>query len=85
MVGTITQLVMYLAIGFVEMFLATARMSLIAKNKTVAASGIVFIENMVYFAILYTILNTMQHNWPVFVAYSMGGSLGTFVNLRKGV
>jgi len=79
----LVQPITYLVIGFVEMFLATARTSLISKGKTVAAASVVFIENLIYFVILYQILNSIENNWPVFVAYSMGGSLGTFVNLKR--
>jgi len=83
MLVIIFQLVIYLIVGFVEMFLATARTSFIARGKTIAASAIVFVENILYFLILFQLINSIQHNWPVFVAYSMGGSLGTFVNLKK--
>jgi len=82
MIPTVIQLALYLIVGFIEMFIATARMSLIAKGKTLAASGIVFIENILYFMILYQLVTSVEHNWPVFIAYSMGGSLGTFVHLK---
>jgi hypothetical protein len=77
------QVVIYLLIGFVEMFLATARTSFISRGKTIQAASIVFFENIIYFAIIYQLVNSMQRGWPIFVAYSMGGSLGTFVNLKK--
>ncbi len=76
------QLAIYLVVGFVEMFIATQRMSLISKGKVFAASFVVFIENIIYFLILFQLISTMHTNWPIFVAYSMGGSLGTFVNLK---
>lgn len=79
----LVQPAIYLIVGFVEMFLATARTLLISKGKTLAATGVVFVENLTYFIILYQIINSIEHNWPIFVAYSMGGSLGTFVNLKK--
>jgi uncharacterized protein YebE (UPF0316 family) len=72
-------------VGFIEMFLATARTSLIAKGKGVSASAIVFLENVLYFIVLYQLINNLQNNWPVFISYSLGGSLGTLVNLKKGV
>jgi len=81
--ATIIQIVIYLLVGFVEMFLATARTSFIAKGKNFAAAAIVFIENILYFVVLIQLLNNLGNNWPVFIAYSTGGSLGTFVNLRK--
>ena len=84
MAGILIQLVIYLVVGFIEMFIATQRMSLIAKGKTVAAAGVVFVENLLYFIILFQLINNMNGHWPVFVAYSMGGSLGTFVNLKHG-
>jgi hypothetical protein len=77
------QIVLYLIVGFVEMFLATARTSFIAKGKNLHASAIVFVENILYFAILFQLVNNLQNNWPVFISYSTGGALGTFVNLRK--
>lgn len=77
------QIVVYLFVGFIEMFLATARTSFIAKGKTFSASVIVFIENILYFVILYQLINNLSNNWPIFISYSLGGSLGTFVNLKK--
>ena len=77
------QITLYLVVGFVEMFLATARTSFIAKGKNLHASAIVFIENMIYFAILFQLVDNIQNNWPVFISYSTGGALGTFVNLKK--
>jgi uncharacterized protein YebE (UPF0316 family) len=77
------QILLYLFIGFIEMFLATARTKLISRGKTIAASSVVFIENIIYFLIIYQLVKGMQDGWPIFVAYSMGGSLGTFINLKK--
>lgn len=84
MTGILIQLVIYLVVGFIEMFIATQRMSLVAKGKTLAAAVVVFVENLLYFLILFQLINNVNGHWPVFVAYSMGGSLGTFVNLRHG-
>ncbi|BCX14418.1 MAG: hypothetical protein KatS3mg088_101 [Patescibacteria group bacterium] len=83
MVSTIIQATTYLFIGFIEMFLATARTSLIAKGRNLSASIIVFIENLLYFFILYQLINQIERNIPVLISYSLGGSLGTFVNLKK--
>lgn len=78
------QPVLYLAVGFVEMFIITARTSLISKGKSFAASSVVFVETILYFVILSQLVNNVgNNNWFVFVAYAFGGSLGTFVNLRK--
>lgn len=77
------QIAIYLFVGFIEMFLATRRMALIAKGKKFSASAIVFVENILYFVILVQLINRLQDNWPIFVAYSMGGSLGTFVNFKN--
>jgi uncharacterized protein YebE (UPF0316 family) len=83
MVNTIIQAITYLFVGFIEMFLATARTSFIAKGKNFRAAGIVFVENLLYFFILYQLLNHLENNLPVLISYSLGGSLGTFVNLKK--
>jgi uncharacterized protein YebE (UPF0316 family) len=64
------------------MFIITARTSLISKGKKVAASSVVFIETILYFIILNQIVSNMGNNWHVFIAYAVGGSLGTFVNLK---
>ncbi len=42
--ATFIQILLYLLVGFVEMFLATARTSFIAKGKNLRASVIVFVE-----------------------------------------
>jgi len=81
--ATIIQIVVYLLVGFVEMFLATARTSFIAKGKNFSASAVVFLENIIYFFIILQFINNMHNNWPIFLSYSTGGALGTFVNLRK--
>jgi uncharacterized protein YebE (UPF0316 family) len=81
--ATVFQVIIYLLIGFVEMFLATARTSFISRGKTIQAATIVFFENIIYFAIIYQLVNNVQNGWPVFIAYSTGGSLGTFVHLKK--
>jgi len=83
MLNTILQAIIYLFVGFIEMFLATARTSLIAKGKTFSASAIVFIENILYFIILFQFINNLDNNWPIFISYSLGGSLGTFANLKR--
>ena len=83
--ASLIQILLYLFVGFVEMFLATARTSFIAKGKNLHASVIVFVENMLYFLILFQLIDSLQNNWPVFISYSTGGALGTFVNLKKSV
>ena len=80
--GVLLQSIVYLFVGFVEMFLATARTSFIAKGRTFSASMVVFIENILYFLILFQLINNLQNSWPVFISYSLGGSLGTLVNLN---
>lgn len=80
--GIIFQILFYLVIGFAEMFIVTARTSLIAKGRSVAASSVVFFETIIYFIILNQLVTKLGDNWPVFIAYSVGGSLGTFFNLR---
>lgn len=83
MFATILQATIYLFVGFIEMFLATARTSLIAKGRGISASAIVFVENILYFIILYQLINNLQNNWPIFISYSLGGSLGTLANLKR--
>jgi uncharacterized protein YebE (UPF0316 family) len=78
----IIQIVLFTVVGFVEMFVVTARTSLISKGKSTSASLVVFVEGMLYFVILSQIVSKLGNNWPVFIAYSAGGSLGTFVHLR---
>ena len=80
--ATILQILLYLGIGFVEMFIITARTSLISRGKKVAASSVVFVETILYFIILNQIITNIGTNWHVFIAYAAGGSLGTFVNLK---
>ncbi len=79
---TFIQIILYLVVGFVEMFLATQRTSFVARGKNLGASVIVFVENILYFLILFQLINNLGNNWPVFVSYSLGGSLGTFINLK---
>lgn len=81
--GIIFQILLYLLIGFIEMFIVTARTSLISKGKTIAASSVVFLESIVGLFILNQIVSNLGGNWSILIAYSMGGSLGTFVNLRR--
>jgi len=83
MLNTVIQAVIYLFVGFIEMFLATARTSFIARGRNFSASVVVFIENILYFFILYQLINHLENNLPVLISYSLGGSLGTFVNLKN--
>lgn len=85
MLNLVLQTIIYLFVGFIEMFLVTARTSLIAKGRGISASAVVFIENILYFLILYQIVNNIQNNWPIFISYSLGGSLGTLANLKREV
>ncbi len=79
----LVQALVYCAIGFVEMFLATQRTYWISKGQSTGAALLVFFENFIAFYIIYQTANSFQTNWPIFVAYSLGNSLGTFVNMEK--
>lgn len=79
----LVQLLVYAFIGFIEMFLASRRTYYISKDKNIQASGIVFIENIVFLLVFYQILNNINNNWPVAISYSLGGSLGTLFKLDR--
>lgn len=73
----------YCAIGFVEMFLATQRTYWISKGQSRGAALLVFFENFIALFVIYQAANNFTSNWPAFVAYAVGNSIGTFVNLEK--
>ena len=41
----------------------------------------VFLENLLGFYVLFRFIENLN-NWPIVLAYSLGASLGTFVNMR---
>ncbi len=73
----------YFAIGFLEMFLATQRTYWISKGRSLGAALLVFFENFIAFFIIYQISMNFGSNWPIFIAYAIGNSLGTYINLEK--
>jgi len=79
----ILQALLFAGVGFVEMFLATQRTYWISKDQSKGAALLVFFENFIAFFVIYQVANNLQNNWPIFIAYSLGNSFGTFVNLEK--
>lgn len=73
----------YFFIGFLEMFLATQRTYWISKGQSKGAALLVFFENFIAFYIIYQISNNLYNNWPLFIAYALGNSLGAYINLEK--
>ena len=77
------ELLLYFAIGFVEMFLATQRTYWISKGRSYAAALLVFFENFIAMFVIYKVSQGFYENFPMFIAYGIGNSLGTFINLEK--
>jgi hypothetical protein len=73
---------LYFGVGFLEMFLATQRTYWISKGQSLGAALLVFFENFIAFFVIYQVANNFYGNWPIFVAYALGNSLGTFMNLE---
>lgn len=80
---TFLNILLYFAVGFVEMFLATQRTYWISKGKSIGAAVIVFFENFIALFVIYQIANNLYQNWPVFLAYALGNAIGTYINLEK--
>jgi hypothetical protein len=77
------QLVVYLLVGLVEMFLVTQRTYCISKGNSWGAASTVFVENLIVLFVFYNLLTSIHSNWPVIIAYSLGGSIGTLINIEK--
>jgi len=75
-------ILLYFGVGFLEMFLATQRTYWISKGRSSAAALLVFFENFIALFVIYQIANNLYGHWPIFVAYAIGNSLGTFLNLE---
>ena len=73
----------YFGVGFLEMFLAVQRTYWISKGKSVAAALLVFFETLVAMYIIAQIASGMGNSWMVIVAYALGNSFGTYINLEK--
>ena len=79
----IIKILVYFGVGFLEMFLATQRTYWISKGRSKGAALLVFFENFIAFFVIYQAANNLQQNYPVFIAYAIGNSLGTYINLEK--
>lgn len=77
------EIAMYFGIGFVEMFLATQRTYWISKGRSRAAALLVFFENFIAMFVIYQVANNLHNNWGLIAVYSLGNSLGTYINLEK--
>jgi uncharacterized protein YebE (UPF0316 family) len=75
--------ILYLAIGFLEMFLATQRTYWISQGRSFGAASLVFFENFIALFIIYQLTQNFTSQIPLFVAYAVGNSLGTYLNLEK--
>ena len=82
--GGLLQLVGFFGVGFLEMFLATQRTYWISKGRSRAAALLVFFETLVAMYIIYQVTHLLDNNnWVIIVAYALGNSLGTYINLEK--
>jgi hypothetical protein len=80
--SAIGQILLYFGVGFTEMFLATQRTYWISKGQSSGAALLVFFENFIAFFVIYQVANNFYGHWPIFLAYALGNSLGTFLNLE---
>lgn len=83
MVQTLLSIAGYFAVGFIEMFLATQRTYWISKGRSRAAALLVFFENLIAFYVIAHIASDLNHNLTPLVIYSIGNSIGTYINLEK--
>lgn len=77
------QLLSYLFVGFIEMFLVTQRTAFISKNKRKAAATVVFVENIVTFFVILQLAQDVTHNIPSFTAYCIGSCSGTIFDIEN--
>jgi len=75
-------ILLYFGVGFLEMFLATQRTYWISKGRSSAAALLVFFENFIALYVIYQVANNLYGHWPIFIAYALGNSTGTFLNLE---
>lgn len=73
----------YLAVGFVEMFLITQRTAFIAKNKRKLAAVVVLSENIISFFIILQLAQDVTKNIPNFAAYCIGSCSGTIFDIEN--
>ena len=77
------KLPLYLAVGFIEMFLIAQRTVSLSKGRNRHAAVIVFVENFVSFFVFYQIISDLPNNWYIFIAYSIGSALGTLLDIER--
>jgi len=83
MLEIFVKILIYFAVGFVEMFMATQRTYWISKGKSSSAALLVFFENFISFFVIYRISTGLTDDWGLLVFYAIGNSLGTYINLEK--
>lgn len=77
------KILIYFAVGFIEMFMATQRTYWISKGKSSSAALLVFFENFISFLVIYRISTNFTQDWGLLVFYALGNSFGTYINLEK--
>lgn len=78
------KMILFLLLGFVEWFASSQRMWLVSKGEARKASLVVLVENLLAFFVLFRFVENVN-NWPMAIAYSLGASLGTFINLKVDI
>lgn len=76
----LVQIPLYLIIGCAEWFLAIRRTVACARGETAILVTIVFIENIISLWVLSRFI--MTNDWGIAVAYSIGGSLGSWMVMK---
>lgn len=71
-------LLMFFAIGVVEMFIVAAWTKFVSNSQVVASGVVTFVNTIIYFYVLSALL-TNVNNTPVIVAYALGCALGTML------
>lgn len=79
---SLLSLSLYCFIGCAEWGLAVARTVCCARGLAWYAAMIVFVEQMAGLTVLRFALES--DSWLAFIAYSLGGALGTFVVVKRG-
>jgi len=82
-ISTILTPISYLFVGFIEMFLITQRTTFISRNKKKAAAGVVFVENIIAFFIIWQLAKDVNNNIPGFIAYTIGSCSGTVLDIEN--
>jgi uncharacterized protein YebE (UPF0316 family) len=71
-------LLMFFAIGVVEMFIVAAWTKFVSGSQMVASGVVTFVNTLIYFYVLDALVSN-AHDTPVIVAYAIGCALGTMV------